>query len=78
MGSPWLASIVYLIDQIEQKLLESAESLLVADHQSQTKNERRAKAISTHKSKIFHLQTVIAEAKGERHGNSVAIIPTPH
>lgn len=63
--------------QIEQKLLESAESLLVADHQSQTKNERRAKAISTHKSKISHLQTAIAEAKGERvrSQKSVAMIP---
>ena len=46
-------------------MLESAESLLMADRQSQAKNERRTKAISTHKSKISGLQAAIAEAKGE-------------
>jgi hypothetical protein len=45
-------------------MLESAESLLVADHQSQAKNERRSKAISIHKSKISVLQAAIAEVKG--------------
>lgn len=51
--------------QIERKLLESAESLLFADHQSQAKNERRGKAISTHKSSISLLEAAIVEAKGE-------------
>lgn len=51
--------------QIEQKFLESTESLLVADHQSQAKNEKRAKAISTHRSNVSLLQAAIAEAKGE-------------
>lgn len=51
--------------QIEQKLLESAESLLAADGQNHAKNEKRSKAISTHRSKIALLQDTIAEAKGK-------------
>ena len=51
-----------MVFQVEQKLLETAESLLVADHQ---KSEKRTKDISTHKSNIQHLETALADAKGQ-------------
>ena len=57
--------------QIEQKFLESAESLLIADHQSQAKSEKRTKTISTHRSNVSLLQAAIAEAKGESENSNI-------